>query len=412
MKSSTVRAMIAVIALLSAASQAGTPGSADLVRARNLVFGAEHVDQRTGQVDRQQIIFSWLTNATLAASIKGRVVLLDTFVHRAETVPGRTPFVVEDLVSLAPEVAFIGHGHGDHADNAAWLAAKTGMVLFASDETCTELRADAVRLVGTGALTSSTIDCRSVTSFGSHPGAELVQINFLEPLVSITAFRHLHSGTSYPESGEPNPFPITPVKNIADPRDPDMYPPGTPHSYPTRGPVGGPISIYYHFVVHGQNEFTFAWHNTTGDLHHGCTIDHQPPACWDDLYPAEHISERVKARIAALSETDLEFGSFVSLGYAVNGMRDPIENSAVLKPKVYVPIHQTNAALPTSSLYFKVAYQAQLEQMIPALTPEQRPEARWMVDPDDYLKPMVYDPSDSRWRKRNQGHDGARGDDR
>ena len=34
------------------------------------------------------------------------------------------------------------------------------------------------------------------------------------------------------------------------------------------------------------------------------------------------------------------------------------------------------------------------------LTPDQRPEYRWMVDPDDYLKPMVYDPKDVRWKKR------------
>ena len=217
MKRSTVMLIVAALVLFAVAppGQASPPASQDLLRARTLVFGAENVNQHTGQIDRDKVIFSWLTNATLAVSIKGRVVLLDTFVHRAEIVPGRTPFVVEDLVSLAPEVAFIGHGHGDHADNAAWLAAKTGMVLFASEETCTELRADAVRFVGTGALTSSKIDCRDVTSAGSHPGAELVKIDFLDPLVSITAFRHLHSGTSYPESGEANPFPITPVKNIA-----------------------------------------------------------------------------------------------------------------------------------------------------------------------------------------------------
>jgi hypothetical protein len=129
------------------------------------------------------------------------------------------------------------------------------------------------------------------------------------------------------------------------------------------------------------------------------------------MFPSEHIAENVKARIAALPETDLEFGSFVSLGFAVNGMRDPIENSATLKPKVYVPIHQTNAALPTSSLYFKVAYQKQLEQMIPPLTPEQRPEYRWLVDPDDYLKPMVYDPKDARWAKRHGGRHDDRDDD-
>jgi len=55
-----------------------------------------------------------------------------------------------------------------------------------------------------------------------------------------------------------------------------------------------------------------------------------------------------------------------------------------------------------------VSYLAQLDLMLnPAvanpdyyfLPKELRPEARWMVDPDDYLKPLVYDPKDQRWSK-------------
>ena len=389
--------------LLAFGASAKPPASADLIRARNLVFGTENVDQRTGQVDKQMVIFSWLTNATLAASVRGHVILLDTYVHRAEVVPGRTPFVVEDLVSLNPEAAFLGHGHFDHADNAAWLGAKLGIPIFASAETCADLKTlDIPALITSGALPAgATLDCRDVTSYGSHPGAEILKINVMEPVASITAFRHFHSGTAYPETG----FPITPVKNIADQRDPDMYPPGVAHSFRTLGRIGGPISIYYHFVVRGDHSFTFVWHNTTGDLNHGCTIDHGPPACWDDMLPAEHIPQNVRNAIAGLSETDVEFGSFVSLGFAVTGMRDPIQNSATLKPKIYTPIHQTNAAQPTSSLYFKVAYMKQLDQMLPPLTEEQRPEARWMVDPDDYLKPMVYDPRDARWAKGKKRHD-------
>src|SRR3954468_12233606 len=398
---------VTALVLCAFAARARPAASEDLIHARTLVFGAENVDQKTGQIDRNNVIFSWLTNATLAASIRGHVVLLDTFVHRAEIVPGRTPFVVEDLVSLAPEAAFLGHGHGDHADNAAWIGGKLGIPIFASAETCADLKTiDIPALIGSGALRAgTTIDCRDVTSSGSHPGAEIVKIDVLEPVASITAFRHFHSGTAYPETR----FPITPVKNIADPRDPDMYPPGIAHSFPTRGRVGGPISIYYNFVVRGEDEFTFAWHNTTGDLNNGCHIDHGVPNCWDDMFPAEHVSANVRNAIASLPETDLEFGSFVSLGFATTGMRDPIQNSALLKPKVYVPIHQTNAALPTSSLWFKVAYLAQLEQMLPPLTAEQRPEYRWMVDPDDYLKPMVYDPKDERWGKGKEGQ-GDRGE--
>jgi hypothetical protein len=30
---------------------------------------------------------------------------------------------------------------------------------------------------------------------------------------------------------------------------------------------------------------------------------------------------------------------------------------------------------------------------------DQRPEARWVVDPNEYLKPQVYDPEDDRWKK-------------
>jgi len=386
----------ALLFVLASSTRATPPAAPALIKARQLVFGIENVNARTGEVDKENVIFSWLTNATVAASIKGRIVLLDTFVHRAETVPGRTPFVVKDLVSLKPEALFLGHGHFDHADNAAFLSAKLGIPIYASAETCIDMQTDARALFAAGTIDASHVDCRDVTSLGSEPGSEIVKISVLEPIASITAFRHLHSGTSYPETG----FPITPVKNVSDPRDPDMYPPGTALSYPTVRGAGGPVSIYYQFVVRGDNRFTFVWHNTTGDLVNGCTIDRGVPNCW-----GPRVAKQVADRIRSLPPTDVEFGSMVSLGYAVNGMRDPIENSAALQPKVYIPIHQTNAALPTSSLYFKVAYLKQLDQMQPPLTPSERPEPRWMVDPDDYLKPMVYEPKDARWAKPGNGDD-------
>jgi hypothetical protein len=31
-----------------------------------------------------------------------------------------------------------------------------------------------------------------------------------------------------------------------------------------------------------------------------------------------------------------------------------------------------------------------------------RPEARWWVDPDDYLRPQVFDPDQSRWLTRGK----------
>jgi hypothetical protein len=358
----------------------------DLVRARQLFFGAENVDPRSGEVSHDNVIFSWLTNASYAVSLKGRVILLDSYVHRAETVPGRTPFVVEDLVSLRPEAIFLGHGHFDHADNAAFVAGTLGIPIYSSQETCVAMQQDATTLYNNGVIQSPTVDCRDVTTTGSTPGAEIVNIDQLEPLACITAFRHLHS-TTVPQDTD---FPIVPVINDADPRDPSIYPPGTPHSYPTAGSggPGGPISIFYQFRLRHDNKFTFVWHNTTGAIKEGCGLDQ----CWGPAV-GQHLTEIMQS----LPLTDIELGSMVSLGFGTNGMRDPILYQLAIQPKVYIPVHQTNAAMPTSSLRFKTSYFAQLDAM--NVPQDQRPEARWVVDPNEYLKPQVYDPDDDRWKK-------------
>src|SRR5229473_1656678 len=93
-----------------------------LVRARQKVFGIENVNPETGQVRDDRVIFSWLTNTTYGVSLKGRVFLLDSYINRLELEPGRTPLTIQDLVDLQPGAILLGHGHGDHADNAAYLA--------------------------------------------------------------------------------------------------------------------------------------------------------------------------------------------------------------------------------------------------------------------------------------------------
>lgn len=73
----------ALLVLSSAAALAddddGREATASLVKARQLFFGIEHVDARTGEVEKENVLFSWLTNSTLAASVKGHVILLDTW---------------------------------------------------------------------------------------------------------------------------------------------------------------------------------------------------------------------------------------------------------------------------------------------------------------------------------------------
>src|SRR5690606_341972 len=129
----------------------------DTIAARQKIFGLEHVDPATGDLPNDKVVFSWLSNSTFAAAVEGRVIYLDTFVTRLEVTPGRTPFVIKDMVDLAPEAILLGHGHGDHADNAAYSAGKTGARIYATAETCGVMAQDLDRMKGDPAIMDDAV---------------------------------------------------------------------------------------------------------------------------------------------------------------------------------------------------------------------------------------------------------------
>src|SRR5215813_12255955 len=238
-------ATLASVSLLCTVARAGRDDGDDqghghhkpdpaTVAARQKIFGLTNVDPNSGKVRNDKVIFSWITNASFAASIKGRVVLLDTFVTRLEVEAGRTPLVIQDLVDLRPDALFIGHGHFDHADNAAYISKLTGATIYASPETCDNMQLDAARIFGAG----TRVNCVSITSRGSIPGSEIVTIRQHEPVATIKAFKHLHSTNTVPQDPSFPPVVIhQPVNgqcqtpcNIADSRDASMFPAGTPLS--------------------------------------------------------------------------------------------------------------------------------------------------------------------------------------
>lgn len=393
----------------------GPTASPALVTARQKIFGAENVDARSGQVRRDKVIFSWITNASFAASVMGRVILLDTFVTRLEVKPGRTPFVIQDLVDLHPEALFIGHGHFDHADNAAYLSGQTGATIYASPETCDVMQLDASRIFGK----SKTVKCVGVTSRGSIPGDELVTLQQLEPVATITAFKHLHSTNTAPQDESFPPVVInTPDKttgqcappcNIADSRDAALYPKGTPIAQvldiaTTRTGFGGALSIYYQFKLHGPNQFTFSWHNTTGALREGCALPNND-ANGHPTQPGQDskgcfgpaVGRHLMQVMESLQPTDVEIGSVVSLGFNINGERDIVDYNTHVAPKVFIPNHVTAVAVESSSLEWKDGYLKEENAM--GIPQDQRPELLWLVDPNDYLRPLVFDPKDARWQK-------------
>jgi hypothetical protein len=419
--STLIRSVVvrALGALLIAALGAQAGAQADdpaIAAARAKIFGPEHVNPETGDVSKDLVIFSWITNASFAASVKGRVILLDTFVTRLEVTPGRTPFVIQDLVDLGPEAIFLGHGHFDHADNAAYIAGKLGIPIYASPETCDNMQLDAVKIFGSG----SSVKCVDVTSRGSIPGNEVVTLDQLKPVATIHAFRHLHSTNTAPQDTSFPPIVINapvggscaPPCNIADPRDASMFPRGTPLSSilditTSRVGFGGPISIYYSFRLRGDNHFTFVWHNTTGALREGCALPNNVPGTNPPVpsQPGQDakgcfgaaVGQQLESRMHALGPTDVEIGSVVSLGYGINGERDIVDYNTHVAPKVFIPNHVTAVAAESSSLEWKVGYLMQQNAM--SIPSGSRPELLWLVDPNDYLRPLVFDPSDARWEK-------------
>src|SRR5271169_665156 len=325
------------------------------IAARQKFFGAQNVDPRSGRVNPDTVIFSWITNASFAAAVKGHVVLLDTYVTRLEVTPGRTPFVIQDLLDLQPEALFIGHGHFDHADNAAYISAKTGAPIYATPETCDNMAIDATNNFSRGYTQTATVTCIPLTDRGSIPGSQTVHVSQFEPDVSIKVFKHLHStntgvtdpdtvpiaaavaGVCTPTASKGNRFPC----NLQDPRDPLLFPAGTPlepgvlNIATSRQGPGGPIALFYVFTVDSEHKFKFVWHNSTGDIIDSCALPNniagtnppvpaEPPQDIHGCFPGVTVKgQTVGGNLASIMESlapvDVELGSVVSLGYNQNG---------------------------------------------------------------------------------------------
>ncbi len=421
----TVLAIVAGTGLLSASLTAPvvakTPASDALVAARQKIFGVENVNARNGAVREDRVVFSWLTNASFAAAVRGHVVLLDTFITRLEVKPGRTPLVIQDLVDLKPEYIFLGHGHFDHADNAAYIAQQTGAIIYASPETCDNMAIDATNNYNNHYTPAPTVTCKPVTARGSLPGAQIVAINDLEPEVSISAFKHLHSTNT--GATDPTAVPIaaasngvcqpTPTKgntfpcNLQDPRDPLLFPPGTPLSSvmniaTSRTGPGGPIAMFYVFTVKGPDKFRFVWHNSTGDIVDSCALPNNNPATGQPYEPGQSSNgcftgvtvrgKTVGANLASIMDglgpVDVELGSVVSLGYNQNGERDIVSYLQHVRPRYFIPNHVTAVAAEGSSLEWKVGFIDALNAA--GVDPAAWPQILWIVDPNDYLRPIVF----------------------
>jgi L-ascorbate metabolism protein UlaG (beta-lactamase superfamily) len=432
--------------------------NATLVKARQKLFGVENVDEK-GRVDKEKVIFSWATNTTYAASVLGRVILLDSYLSRPElpTSPidrRYDPLLPKDLADAKPEAIFLGHGHGDHADNAAYIAKWSGATIYASAETCQVMQLDVQRMwndpnaINGGVKIipdSNPVKCVEVVPAGSRPGqydsntgrSQYTRLHALDPQVCILAFKFIHSGTAPMDPS----FTHTTLFDLADPRYagrtittptpavtyPAMFPTGTsftPGATPVPGQMnttttgfgsvpgipGGAITILYQFTLRtDHNNFSFAWLNSAGPATEGIGSDpglvtlaqyNDPTTSADQLKLARDIGRSLYDLMDTLPPTDVLLGSIVSLGAAANQQRDIIKVTEHLKPKVYYPGHITDVAQKGSGIYHKIAWRETALAM--GFPQSQWPEFRLLVDPNDFLRPQVFDPKNERWEDRGK----------
>jgi hypothetical protein len=381
----------------------------DTIAARQRIFGVENVDPETGLLPRDRVIVAWTSNSSFALAVTGRVVFLDTFITRLEVTPGRTPFVLKDLVDVAPHAILLGHGHFDHSDNAAYLAAKTGATLYASEETCSDMRSDFERMSSDPMIqndpvarfpSDATLNLVPVTTTGSTPGTQILRLNILEPFAQTVAFRHLHSistpyDPTYPHNDLIPPDGILPV----DPRDATLFPAGTPlppsdpplpgqlniRTGGSRG-AGGPVAIFYNITLRTGSNLSIAWQDTIGALRDG------KGSAWPDGTPAD--GKRLTDIMSRMAPVNMYSAAVGTANFLNNGLRDLIDYQHALQPRMFIPNHQTTGGAGVGETQSVEQYAIYIQQLRDMNVPQSEwPDNRWNVDPFDYLRPVVFDAS-------------------
>jgi L-ascorbate metabolism protein UlaG (beta-lactamase superfamily) len=448
------------LALLLGASSASAADLA-MITARQKFFGIENVDATTGAVKKDKVVASWATNTTYVTSILGHVILLDSYISRPElpTAPidrRYSPLLPQDLIDVRPEAIFLGHGHGDHADNAAYIAKWTNAPIYSTPETCDVMQLDVARMAAdpnpqNGGVpylpNANPVNCIGVVPRGSRPGqynegpnAGLLKSSVtklstpLDPLVCVLAFKFIHSGTAPVDPS----FTHATLSDLADPRYagrtittptpaityPAMYPTLTPFTPQATGAVAGqlnttttgfggtagPYEVFYQFVLRSGYNFSLVWLNSAGPAKEGIGVDpglvtlaqYMDPATPQETKDlARAIGNSLYSVMDTLPATDVLLGSIVSLGAANNQERDIIMVQQHLKPKVYIPGHLTDVAQKGSGIYHMQSWRDTALNM--GYSQSEWPEFRLLMDPVDFLVPQVWSPGDPRWFNAEKG---------
>ena len=318
--------------------------TAMMIEARQKLFGEEHVNAETGEIDNSKVILSWIGVSNFAAAINGKVVLLNAWIpggNESEYVPVTT----EELAAASPEAIFIGHAHYDHIDHAAEISEASGATIVGTPEHCEAVRADAGNPDG--------ITCTEALGSNPAPGTT-AKAEVIEG-VDITALAHVHSAHKVPDTEDESKG-IFPGKELDSGAQGDL------------GQLIGALgedeggTLMYHFQV---DDFSFVWNDSAG--------------------PIKEDAPELMDVMASLPPTDVQLGAIMGLNQYTNGLRDPRMYIEALKPEVFVPTHHDNWSSPITTAGKK--YEPYLTEELNRLPAESRPEVIFLSDPEDYVNP-------------------------
>jgi len=347
----------ALLVALAATLIVISPGRADATIAlRQRFFGHQNVDPVTGDIDADDVILSWFGVTNFAAAINGHVVLLDAWVPRGEY-SGYVPTSPAELAMLDPEFIFVGHGHFDHAADAAEIAALSDATLVGTPEHCDQAREQAA---------PDVVECVGAVPRGSAFGATAEHTGLLGPEVGITVLKHVHSAAEQPDPSDTGGA-HTPVGTVTDPRifaEHLPAPQDTVHLASHLGDAEGD-SLLWQFRI---GDFALTWHDSSG--------------------PLKERAPHVLDQLAALpAPTDVEVGAVMGFNQITNGLRDPRMYIERIAPKIWIPSHHDNWAPGLTSR--GEDYEQPMMDEIARIPEAQRPIVRWISDPQDYVRPEV-----------------------
>jgi L-ascorbate metabolism protein UlaG (beta-lactamase superfamily) len=333
-----------------AVASAAAADDAAMVRTRSRYFGAANVDQRTGAVRRDRVIFSWFGVANFALAIRGHVVLLDAWIPRG-AFSGYVPATTDELAALRPELILIGHAHFDHAADATPLAVATGAPLAGTAEHCADLRARA---------SGPALPPRCIELFGRDAPRGSQATPQLLRGVEVTALKHLHSGATRPDRSEPYHVPVIPLPTTTSLEHPPT--PSDMIAVVGHLPDAEGGNVLYRFRV---GDLSLVWHDTSG--------------------PAADYAPGLFDKLRALRSVDVQLGAIQGFNQFTNGMRDPRQYIEALAPRLFVPTHHDDWApgVTTRAVNYRSYFYDELAK-IPA---ERRPQVRFIADPEDYVRP-------------------------